>query len=126
MKRFILAFAIVASLSAAAYGAAAALDVEGNTLQAGGDTSLTCDTSGVQVWWNVQWNTDDYYVHNVSIGGVDSGCNGKTIVVTLTKNGSYLAQKSGTVGVSNPTFDFDSPPTIKASDVTDVHVAIIN
>jgi hypothetical protein len=109
------------------FGAAAALNVDANPLQSGGDTDLTCDDE-IQVHWNIQWsnNDGDYVIHEVNIGGVNEACNESTVVVTLTdSNGNHAGQKTTTKTSGNdPMVDFLGVP--KVSEIHDVHVAIIN
>jgi len=49
MLRKLAVLAILAVVLAAAYGAAATLNVNGGAIQAGVDSSLYCDQDGVQV-----------------------------------------------------------------------------
>ncbi len=129
MKRLIVALLVGGMVFGVVFGAAAALNVDANPLQSGGDTDLVCDDSGIQVHWNIQWSNSagDYVVHEVNISGVDEACNGALIVVTLTDiNGNWAGQKSTTKAPSPPDPKVDFLGVPKVSDIYDVHVAIVN
>jgi hypothetical protein len=111
MKKLLIALVVGGALFGASFGAAAALNVNANTLQAGGDTNLVCDSSGVGVSWNIQWSNavGDYVIGSlVHVTGVDEACNGSSVVVTLTDiNGNYLDQKTTIKApATDPTVDF--------------------
>lgn len=126
MKRLIVALLVGGALFAGAVGLANSMDVVPATLGSGGADVVSCDDE-VQVWWNYQWSNPKggMVVTGANVSGINSACNGKSIVVTLTKNDLWLAQVSGTVS-GDPFFaDFSGDPPL-ASDVTDVHVLIGN
>ena len=128
MKRAILATLASMMVFGAVFAFAAGLVVDAGNLQSGGDTDLDCDDE-IQVSWNIQWSNavDEYVVHNVNIGGLNSACNGSDIVVTLTvENGNFLSQRTthDIVDTDPPSVNFSG--TVEVPDVFDVHVAIIN
>jgi hypothetical protein len=130
MKRLILALLVSGMVFGVVFGAAAALGVTATPLQAGGETDLVCDDSGVDLSWNVQWNNavSDHVVGSVQVGSVDEACNGSTVLITLTKNGNWYGQASTTkVASTDPSVSFGGGASTKlASDITDVHIAIFN
>ena len=124
MKRLVVALMVGGVLFAGAVGLAASLDVQPANLGAGGADVVSCDDE-VQVWWNWEWSNSaqGYVIQHANVGGINDACNGKAITVTLTKNGNWLAQNSGTVSAGAFSADF-TPVGPLASDVTDVHVLI--
>jgi hypothetical protein len=125
MKRLIVALMVGGALFAAAVGLAASLDVVPGSLGSGGAEVVSCDDE-VQVWWNYSWDnpSEGMEVPYANVCGIDADCDGYHIVVTLTKEGNWLAQTSGYVDAAEDCFqaNFSSPPL--ASDITDVHVLI--
>lgn len=125
MKRFIIALAVVAGLGSAAYGAAAALTVNGGTVQAGSDDSLTCDDA-VDVSYTVVWNAaaDRFDVSAVTVSGIAPACNNNNVSVELTdENGDGIASASGNTGTTgSATLGVTS--NVSARDVEGVHVTI--
>ncbi len=88
MKRFIIALIAGAAVFSIAFGAAAALSVNGGVLQAGRDGDVTC-TAAVEVeGWGLETDTDS--VGSVRISGF-AGCEGADAFVRLLDSGgSYL------------------------------------
>lgn len=134
MTRLFVSLALVVALAVAAFGAAAALNVDGGVIQAGSDTNLQCDTDGVRVdGWGLE--TDDGSVHFVRIHDIDPSCSGADLFVNITENGSKIAEgqaqipsdgdpgdndpDAGEVGVK---VNFNTP--VQAEDITDIEVFI--
>ncbi len=81
MKRLAVALAAGAAVSTLAYASASALAVDGGTIQAGADTTLSCDEDGVKANWGLE--TDDNSVRSVRITGIDAACAGTEIFVAV-------------------------------------------
>ncbi len=97
--RRLFAFLALGALTALAIGSAAALGVDGGTIQAGVDTDLTCDPDGVQVLgWGFE--TDTGLVHNVRIGGISAACEGHSLFVTVTAGGATYAGSIAALSVA--------------------------
>lgn len=110
MKRFFIALIAGASVFAIAFAAAATLNVQGGTIQAGTDTSLYCDVDGVQANWGLE--TDDNTVRSVRITGIDAACEGNELFVKVRNGtGTLLAQGSAVApaGGGQVTVAFPSP-----------------
>lgn len=127
MLRFLFVMVLVLAIGVAAYGSAAALNVVSGPLQAGSDETLICDQDGVQIAYRDGWDAslDDFGITHVTVGGVDSSCNGRLVEVVLTDiNGNWLAQ--GAVASWPPADDNAVPvsPVVPAAYVYDVHVII--
>ncbi len=95
MKRLAVALAAGAAVSTVAYASASALAVDGGTIQAGTDTTLSCDADGVKANWGLE--TDDNSVRSVRITGIDSACAGAEMFVAV--NG----ERVGTGTIPAPT-----------------------
>lgn len=127
MLRILVIVSLVGALLATALGAAAQLDVEGGAIQAGSDTSLQCDTDGVQVLgWGLE--TDTGQVNFVRIGDIDEACVGNDLFVNITSGGTKIA--GGSIGpltlaqvqnVNGVTVNFTAQD---AEDITDIEVFI--
>lgn len=75
MKRIIVALLVGGVVFGTVLGVAASLGVNGGVIQAGTDSTLQCDTDGVQVLgWGL--NSGTGLVENVRVGGVDTACAG--------------------------------------------------
>uniref|UniRef100_A0A831T9X5 Uncharacterized protein n=1 Tax=Thermorudis peleae TaxID=1382356 RepID=A0A831T9X5_9BACT len=134
MKRLFVSLALVLALAAAAFGAAAALDVNGGVIQAGEDTDLTCDTDGVRVdGWGLETNTG--LVDFVRIHDIDPDCSGADLFVNITEGGVKVAEGSATIpgdsvlGDDDPDsgevgVKVDFEPDQPAADITDIEVFI--
>lgn len=81
MKRLAVALVAGAAVSTVAYASASALAVDGGTIQAGADTTLSCDADGVKANWGLE--TDDNSVRSVRITGIDAACAGAEIFVAV-------------------------------------------
>lgn len=124
MKRLMVALLVGGMLFGAAWGAAAALNVDANFLQAGSDEVLICDADGVQVTYQDGWAgspVNDFTITAVVVSGVNGACDGLLLEVVLTaQNGNWLA--SGAVTLPTSVVPMGTPPL--ASAVYDVHVII--
>ncbi len=128
MKRLIVALLVGGMVFGVVFGAAAALNVTANALQAGSDEILICDADGVQVTYRDGWSgspVNDFTIDAVVVAGINSACDGLLLEVVLTaQNGNWLA--SGAVpnlsSSPNPVVTMGTPPL--ASAVYDVHVII--
>lgn len=132
-KRILLGLTIGGVVFAAVFGAAASLAVDGNSLQAGADTSLKCDANGVNTTYTVGWNATakNNLVSEVKVNGIDvetvttpESCTGQKLTVTLTDStGAALETKTltGTVAAATETV---TGFTSAASAVEGVHVVI--
>jgi len=77
-----LSLLALGALTALAVGSAAALSVDGGTIQAGSDAELECDPDGVQVTtWVLEADTGE--VHSVRVGGIDAACFGSELIVRV-------------------------------------------
>jgi hypothetical protein len=120
MLRFLTIVAVVAALGASAFGAAAALDVDGGAIQAGEDLSLVCDGDGVQVLgWGLE--TDTGLVSFVRIGGIADNCFGNDLFVNITSNGTKVAGGSVIIDSNTEVVGF-TPQAAEA--ITDLQVFI--
>jgi hypothetical protein len=74
MKRILVALMAGAAVFTLAFASAAVLNVNGNTIQAGVDTDLSCDLNGVNADWGLE--TTDNLVYYVKVVDIDPLCNG--------------------------------------------------
>ncbi len=124
MRRALLILAVVVALALAVYGAAAALNVDGGFVQAGADTTVSCD-DGVGVWYTFGWENNEIVVNHVSVGGIDQACLPATVFVVLTdQNGASLWQGTGTATAPSGSVGLAVSPGVPAEDIEDVHVGI--
>jgi hypothetical protein len=126
-------FAVVLALTifGAVYGFAATLNVGANTLSAGNATVASCETGTATGTYAVAYDPTagitSYKVSGVTITGLDAACAGKSVSATLTSNSgtTNLGTLTGTVPVGGGSLSLGAPtPTVKASDVAGVSVAI--
>jgi hypothetical protein len=130
MKRLIIALVAGCALFGIVFAVAAALNLNNSVLQAGGDTNQVCDADGFQTYWNVNYQSGDFYVTGVTVAGISGSCvitdtgGAKTLdVVVSGAGGVNLAEQTTAVtNDSNKVFTFGTP--ILASSVEDIHVAI--
>ena len=134
MTRLFVSLALVLALAVAAFGAAAALTVNGGVIQAGADTSLQCDTDGVRVdGWGLE--TNDGKVYFVRIHDIDKSCAGADLFVTITNNNTKIAGGQAIIPNDGATGDDDSDTNevgvkvnfntpVSAVDITDIEVFI--
>jgi hypothetical protein len=91
MKRTIVALLIGGMVFGTVLAAAATLNVNGGVIQAGNDSDLTCDSSGVDVLgWGL--NSGTGLVENVRIGNVSAACAGAGLQarIQLSSGPSYI------------------------------------
>lgn len=111
------------------YAAAASLGVSAGVLQAGQDSDLRCDTTGVTVSYQVAFygSPPTYRIQQVKVSGIDGAClnKGYRLVLALTDGAGSLLDTHlvvTTIGVTNTvTASIGDPPV---SDVYGVRVAI--
>jgi hypothetical protein len=120
--KFLLTIAAVLGISAAAYASAAALDVNGGTLQYGEDNQVTCTASANVNGWGADADTGTTSYVRISY---DPDCAGNDMFIRLTKNGTTI--KSLTVANltnSGSTGNVAISPPIANEDITDIHILI--
>jgi len=92
----------------------------------GADASVvtSCDSDGVGVDYTVTYDTTDdrYEVASVDVMGIDAGCAGQTISVTLANATTNLTAHSQTVAGTTETLTFATAPD--AEDVTNTAIVI--
>jgi hypothetical protein len=89
LKRFIIALIAGAAVFSIAFGAAAALSVNGGVLQAGDDGDVTCTSAVAVEGWGLETDADT--VLSVRISGFANACFGADAFVRLTDGtGSYI------------------------------------
>lgn len=126
MKRGIIALAVGTVVFTAVFASAASLTVNGGSLQAGGDDTLTCDKDGVTAAYALVWNaaTGVYDVDQVTVAGIDAACAGLPLEVDLADGkGASLSHVATTVQKDGGSQLIDVPNT-SAVDVLGAHVAI--
>ncbi len=100
MKRTLFAAVLALTIFGAVYGFAATLNVNANALSAGNAAVASCQQSGTPTGtYTLAYDSTlhSYKVTGVTVTGMDAGCNGKTVMVTLTGSGnSNLATGSAT------------------------------
>jgi hypothetical protein len=125
-KRTLVAIVLALTIFGAVYGFAATLNVGANTLSAGNASVASCQASGSPTGtYTVGYDqpTAGYKVATVNVTGIDPGCNGKAISVTLTGAASAnLATIAGTIAGTSIVLTPGS--TVSAAAVTGVSVAI--
>ena len=124
MKRLLIALGIGASVFGGIFGLAAGLDVNSDTLGAGSAVVAACqpDTSDVSVSYTPTFASGSYKSTTVAIGGLDAGCQNKSMKVTLTGSAGSLGEWTGSTDADDSTNV--SFPTVAAEAVTGVHVTI--
>lgn len=123
MKRFLVAIMAGTMVFSVAFASAAALIVNGGTIQAGADTDLVCDSDGVRVeGWGLE--TDDGLVYNVRIGNIWADCVGAEIFANITGAGGTELTEAGPVTIDDTieTLTFDDP--VAAEAIEDIHIFI--
>jgi hypothetical protein len=100
MRRIIAIIILGTTLIGAAYGAAASVDVNGGTIQAGASGSLTCQPAGrtLATQYKTAWVAKDKLVTGVKASGFDPACEGKTAQIDLLNAaGLVLGSAGGTI-----------------------------
>jgi hypothetical protein len=138
----ILTLVVAATVFAAVFAFAATLGVSSNTLGAGGDEVVSCDTDGVTVSYDTEYDPalapqdtavpalGGYKVTDVTIDDIATACNGAEMKVVLTGPGTdkdvlnaVTDEVVETVGGTMEILDF-SNANVAAADVTGVSVVI--
>ena len=95
MKRVLLSLLFATLAGALVFGAAANLPVSSQKLGSGGGAVSSCDpTSGVTTTFGLV-SGDASMVESVTVTGIDAGCDGGTVHVSVRDGGSSLATGSG-------------------------------
>lgn len=104
MKRLLTALLAGAAVFSIAFASAAALNVNGNVIQAGVDSDLRCDADGVDANWGLE--RDDNSVRNVRIVNVADACAGAEMWIQINGTANY-----GPVTISGgeANFPFSAP-----------------
>lgn len=123
MKRLFVSLALVMALAVAAFGAAAALNVNAGNLQAGGADVGQCDGGGVTVAFTTNFQNGEFYVTGVTVSDIDTTCIGRTLTVVLTDS-SDNSIASGSTTIDSTSKTVDTVPDVLASNVHDVHVLV--
>jgi hypothetical protein len=129
--RTTLGLVLALTVFGATYGFAATLGAASQALGAGNAVVVSCQTSGTPTGaYNTTYDASlgGYRVTGVTVTGIDPGCNGKTVSVTLT-NATNLALASGVATYSsagsNTTLAISSlNATPAASAVSGLSVAV--
>jgi len=96
-KRVVLALVASATVFGAVFAFAASLNVASANLSAGNQSVISCDSDGVSTTYTTTYDSSipGYKVSGVTVTGIASGCDGKTVAITLTGSGnSSLASAS--------------------------------
>jgi hypothetical protein len=123
VKRFLVALMAGTMVFSVAFASAAALIVNGGTIQAGSDTDLVCDSDGVRVLgWGLE--TDTGLVSNVRIGNIWADCVGAEMFANITGSGGVELTEAGPVLIDDTeeVLTFDVPQL--ASAIEDIHIFI--
>ena len=96
-KSAAIALAVI-GIAGLSLAAAATLDVNGGTLQAGTSLDAACDTDGVTIAYTTSVVVGAYTVSALTIKDVEVACAGKTIEATIVKpNGTTYVLLTGQV-----------------------------
>ena len=87
MKRLLAALLAGAAVFSIAFASAAALNVNGNVIQAGEDLSVACDPDGVDANWGLE--RDDNTVRNVRIVNIADACAGAEMWIQINGVDDY-------------------------------------
>jgi hypothetical protein len=125
MKRFIITLAVAASLTAAAYGAAAALIIQDTpTLQVGATSNgLACDPDGILIHLTTDGATVTPSLDNVTIKDIHAACDGKKIRLDFFNSSDQFKGSWNPVLIPNPsggTAFLDGPNIADAQGITKV------
>lgn len=127
-KRISIGLIVGTAVFAAVFGMAAALDVSTDTLGAGTDDVVSCDTDGINVAYTPVWGTGQYEVETITVSGINAtACAGHDLSVTVLDSsgavvGSELTFTLPATGAS--TTKAFSGLTLPAEDVEDVHAVL--
>ena len=126
-KQLLLALGAGGAATAAVVASAATLgSVDSTDLGAGTSVVASCDTDGIDVSYTTSFSAGEYKVTAVTLDGVDSGCDGQDVKVTLY-DAANSAQGSGsssavTFTANSAVVGIDTPAS--AEDTTGVAVVI--
>ena len=130
-RRMVFALVLALTIFGTVYGFAATLNVGADSLSAGNATVASCQASGTPTGtYTVAYDSTvpGYKIGGVTVTGMDPGCNGKMVSVTLTgASSASLANGSATYNSagSNTTVVIPSlSATPSAALVTGVSVAV--
>jgi hypothetical protein len=125
-KKTLFALLLALTIFGAVYGFAATLNVGTNQLSAGNASVASCQATGSPTGtYSVAYDSTlgGYKVSGVTVTGIDTNCNGKSISVTLTGAASAaLGTIAGTI--SGTSLALTPGSSIAAGSVTGVSVAI--
>ena len=125
-KKALFAAVLALTIFGAVYGFAATLNVGTNTLSAGNATVASCQASGTPTGtYTTAYDSTvpGYKVTQVNVTGIDAGCNGKNISVTLTgASSANLATVTGTISGTSQALAVSG--AIPAASVTGLSIAI--
>lgn len=95
MKRLLFALIAGAMVFTVAFASAAALQVNANVIQSGGDIDVTCQTGPVTVGYTTLVSGNgEFAVDGITLSGLDQSCAGLTVAVSLLA-GPPAAPNSG-------------------------------
>ncbi|WP_380169266.1 hypothetical protein [Jannaschia sp. R86511] len=98
MKRYLVAAGAAAIAGTVVLGSAAALNVDGGQVQAGSDSSLSCQTTPVTIKQVSELDTATPYSLAARVQGVAASCVGSEIsVAVFDRAGAQLARGAGDV-----------------------------
>lgn len=111
IKRYAAALGAAGLVFTGVYGAAAALDVRGGTLQSGQSQSLRCDGDGVDVGFVTE--NDDQTVRSVKVSGIAAGCAGSDLLAAVLRaDGSVAGQGDAVINGTEATVPLNAPVAI--------------
>jgi hypothetical protein len=120
VKRLLGAIIAATMVSGVVFASAAVLPgVDGSVLQYGEDVNLTCQTTALQVRWQLE--TDTNQVSAVKLTPFDSACNDARLWIRVTGTAGTLAY-SGQQTISGPDFFYTFTSPLNPADITDIHV----
>jgi hypothetical protein len=130
MRRTIYALSAAVVVSGTVFAMAASLGgITSDNLGADSSAVATCDSDGVTTSYTTAYDATDgrYEVTEVTVGGVNNACDGKTIAVTLTNAaGTSVGSASLTIptdaGATSVTVNVAPDPS--AEDAANAHVLI--
>ena len=100
MSKLVSFLFVAVGLMAVMMGSAAALDVDGGTLQVGGDADLTCQPTNqnTNVQYKTAWVGSEKLVTQIKVDNFSFPCNGKsTQIELLSSSNTVLGTATGTV-----------------------------
>jgi hypothetical protein len=121
VKRLLVALISGAAVFSIAFASAAALDVNGGTIQYGEDNQLTCTSSANVAGWGVE--TDTNLTSHVRIS-YDPDCAGNDMFVKITQNGTVIRSVSKQpLDATGSTGNLGFTP-VSTEAITDIHITI--